>query len=136
MRLANDLSGYVRLQCSGFLAQCDVFLQGNPKGSLIGYLFVRQESNGSVYFESDTFTDDGRVCIILGNFDGARFNATEDFEKRSAFQSKTGARDREGGYLLKRVGEHLRLQDEKWNYCYEEKRIDDVWNLIGTVRRY
>jgi len=137
MKLAGDLSGYIRLQCSGFSTQCDVFVQGNPKGSLSGYLLVRQESNGSVYFESDSFTDDGRVCVILGNFDGARFNAMGDFEQRSSFQSKSGARDKDGGYLLKRVGESLRVQDEKWNYCcYEEKRIDDVWNLIGTARRH
>ena len=137
-KLAGDLNKYIRLQCSGFFTQCDVFVQGNRTGSLIGYLTMRRESDGTVYFESDTLTDDERACIILGTFDGARFNPTEDFEQRSSFQSKTDGRNKKsnGGYLFKRFGEHLRVQDESWNYCYETKHIDDVWNLVGTARRH
>ena len=138
MKFAGDVSSYIRLKCSGFAAQCDVFVQGNRKGSLIGYLFIRQESDGSVYFESDTWTNDERVCVILGNFDGAHFNAIDNFERRSAFQANTAARNKgdKGGYLITRAGEHLRVQDDKWNYCYETKTIDDVWNLLGTARRH
>jgi hypothetical protein len=134
MKLAGDPSSYVRTKCSGFSASCDVFVQGNGKGSLVGYLFIRQESDGSVYFESDALTDDGRVCVILGNFDGSRFEATEDFEQRSSFQSQRG-KTNDGGYLIKRSGERLRVRDDKWNYCYDAKSIDDVWNLMGTARR-
>ena len=137
MKLVGDLDSYIRLKCAGFAARCDVFVQASNRGSLIGYLFIRQESNGSVYFESDTRTDDERICVILGNFDGAHFVATENFERMSTFQAKTGGQDQagNGGYLIKRDGDSLRVQDDKWNYCYGTRRIDDIWNLVGTARR-
>jgi hypothetical protein len=132
MKLAGDLDSYIRLKCAGFAAQCDVFVQASNRGSLIGYLFIRQESNGSVYFESDTTN-----LRHLGEFRWCTFRRHRKLRTDGTFQAKTGGQDQadKGGYLIKRDGDSLRVQDDKWNYCYGTKRIDDIWNLVGTARR-
>jgi hypothetical protein len=38
-------------------------------------------------------------------------------------------------WYLERVGPRIRLNDERWNYCYRNRRIEDVWQRIGIWHR-
>jgi hypothetical protein len=132
MKLAGSIESYIRRECGKDFRylDCSIFVQPDPKGSLIGYLKIYQMPKGTAVFETDTLTSDGRTCLIGGNIDGERLDTTADFEHGSLFETKDGV----GMYHFERVGPRIRITDERWNYCYRSRHIDDVWFLIGTAR--
>ena len=117
-------------------AMCQVFVQPDRSGSLFGYIALRRTRDGGILYESDTVTRDGRQCLLVGRFEGsaysdpdpAHFDLTRDFKKVSYFSTEQG----NGAFYFERVGNRLRVNDERWNYCYTDKHIDDVWYLMGT----
>ena len=92
--------------------------------------------NSSVVFNSDTVTSGtgAKECSIGGNFDGEKFDSSVDFKQRSSFQYKRSSGVVAGGmFYLERVGSRLRINDERWNYCYDKRHIDDVWTFLGRA---
>ena len=135
MKLAGDASSYIKRECGADVRYklCEVFVQSDQKGSLVGYLNLVQMPDGSVVFGTDTVTSEGRDCLIGGHFDGEKFDASAPFKQRSSFTyGRDGAM---GMFYFERNGPRLRVNDERWNYCYKNRHIDDVWFLVGQATR-
>jgi hypothetical protein len=137
MKLANfDVTMYLERACIDAWkeSRCDAYVQYDPNGSLVGYLFIKQY-NGSLSFETDTkttpLTPESKDCTLGGAIENSDFDPTKDFKARSPFTYENGM----GMIYLEKIANHLRVTDERWNYCYENRHLDDVYTLIGTFSR-
>lgn len=138
MRLVNfNASEYVKLKCLRYFREesCQVFAQTDPNGSLNGYLILY--GNGNSYrADSDTRTTPAGPtsieCVISGEVEVREGDPVSDFLGHITFTNKL---DATGLFYLKRIGNRLKIEDERWNYCYEDRHIDDVYTLIGTITR-
>lgn len=131
-----DAGAYVKQKCVDAWRQsiCEVYAQTDPNGSLSGYLAIEGDGN-SWGFNTDTVKTprgpQSGECMLGGVIEVTEGQPTSDFSGRSQFE----ANDAIGMIYLKRVGNNLKVNDERWNYCYEDRHIDDVYVLIGTFTR-
>jgi len=112
-------------------AACSVWVQPDNEGTLIGYLTIVTEDDGGTFYRSDTVTRDRRPCFIGGSLEQITPIDPPGFKARSQFSVKEAI----GMIYFKREGNHLEINDERWNYCYQTTHISDVWYLLGTQNR-
>jgi hypothetical protein len=137
MKLAgSDIGAYVQRACidSWKEHRCDIYVQTDPNGSLLGYLIL-EEYNGALSFHTDTLmtpvTAGSRACSLGGAIEQTGVDPTKDFKSRSPFETRDG----EGMIYIEKVGPNLHVNDERWNYCYSDRHIDDVYVLVGSLVR-
>lgn len=137
MRLVGfDVATYVERQCRDAWqsAKCEVFAQTDKSGSLLGYLKI-EGTGDELSFNTDTRTNPSsgtaKECLLGGALENIERRPDGEFRARSMFQT----RDATGMIYLNRVGDNLKVNDERWNYCYTDQHIDDVYTLIGTLTR-
>lgn len=154
-----DIVQYARSLC-GFDQQapyrpsrCDVFAQGDPAGTLIGYLAVRQSRDG-VWLDSaitlgSRLAGGPRGCGISGKLSRSdRGGALTGEDIAGNYRARTGyaAWEKEPGnwlvvpddgsdksidnpkasfgmWYIERSGDNLRLSQERWNYCYRDSGV-------------
>lgn len=133
--LYGNIEQYVQNTCPAMgITMCEVFVPIDDNPTLGGYLILTQNMDGSVDFTTDTMTDKDKPCIVGGNFDGALFDSSSDFNQQSFFEYNKGNGVMAGGmWYMKRQGNRIQLHDERWNYCYKNKHIDDVWKRIAYI---
>ena len=138
MRLVSfNVHEYVKVKCLKFFREesCQVFAQTDPNGSLSGYLILY--GNGESFSaSSDTRTTPigptSTECMISGAIDVTKGDPSSDFSGRIFFTNKL---DATGIFYLERIGNQLKVEDERWNYCYDDRHIDDVYTLVGTITK-
>jgi hypothetical protein len=128
-------------------SRCDVYVQPDADGSLTGYLII-QQYDGRLSFKTDTMTTSksvyARSCSLGGSLKGEHFDPggknyrvienldpTGSWKARSPFETKSA----KGMMYVEKVGDKLRVNDERWNYCYPDRHIDDVYVLVGSLVR-
>ncbi len=127
-----DVATYIERQCEdGWKqAECEVFAQTDKSGSLMGYLIIQGTGNEQS-FTTDTVTSFGTECILGGALEDIERLPNGEFRARSMFETKEAT----GMIYLDRVGNNLKVNDERWNYCYPDRHINDVYTFIGSYRR-
>lgn len=131
---SGDIKKYALDKCSAVLnTVCEIFVPIEENQTLDGYLILEKYKDGNVVFNTDTIKTNKEACILGGNFDGEKFDSSKDFDQRSSFTLNTGAM---GMWYLKRSGNKVKLNDERWNYCYDNKHIDDVWVRVAKVTKF
>lgn len=122
-------------------SHCDLYVQPDADGSLVGYLIIVQ-SNGGLWFKTDNI-----FCGIGGPLTGMDFDPvtkefhdgldpTGNWHARSPFEIKSAKGEFNNGILyLEKIGDKLRVTDERWNYCYPDRHLDDVYSLVGSLTR-
>jgi hypothetical protein len=146
--------------------RCDVYAQSEKDGTLIGYLAVVQDKPGA-RLESALQLNEKKVgsgstgCGISGDLytsDATRVaDASKDFESQIAYSAwekepgnwlvaPAGPNDQVdddpnsqiGVWYVKRSGDKLHVNQERWNYCYGPKSdvyVDDVFYRVVTLTR-
>jgi hypothetical protein len=140
--------------------RCDVYVQADTKALLVGYAAILQGQD--VTIETAIQTDrrrKGLGCFIEGplentdfNHPGAKLDASKDFQARLsyiAWEKSPGdwvvsfgdnSEDTEGAggmWYIKRTNEKLRINQERWSYCYSrpDVYIDEVFlNAVTLIR--
>lgn len=132
-----DVQKYVKESCVDLWrsSTCQVFAQPDPQGTLTGYLIISGDGK-SYSVDSDTVTTplgvSSKKCSIGGELEVTEGKPTSNFSGWSAFSSRDGA---EGRFWFKRIGNNVKVADERWNYCYDDRHIEDVYVLIGSLTR-
>lgn len=132
--------------------RCDVYVQPDKTGTLIGYAFVLVDANGARFNTVTTLNErkqpGGGVCYLSGtiwdegaNYDRAVADTSRNFSGRQMYRVfKNGAGDdlvtpvdpneqvddQDGAYgvwYLTREGDKLRIAQERWNYCYQDNSV-------------
>ncbi|RZF59006.1 hypothetical protein EWE75_24185 [Sphingomonas populi] len=154
-----DLAKYAVTAClldtSANLApsRCDIYMQPDKSGTLIGYAAVTQDSKGVSFSTFTTLNDKqaGEDCFIQGALTGAGENyktpvkdASNDFSGQfmySAWQKEPGnyivspvddssmsdttSDDTAlGVWYVSKTGDKLRISQERWNYCYRDSNVN------------
>lgn len=147
--------------------RCDIYMQPDKNGTLIGYAAVVQDSKG-VSFQTITTLNEkkqpGETCSIQGPIagDGDDYkapvkDASKNFEGHfmySAWQKEPGnylvspvddasTNDMTnddtalGVWYVSKVGDKLRISQERWNYCYRDSsvNVDDVFYRVISLTR-
>ena len=161
-----DLSRYAIKLCDLDFAnnlrpdRCEVFVQPDRSGLLVGYAVLTQGRIVSIDTAVETDRQKGGLgCFVGGdlensNFDNpkAKLNIGRNFEARLAYNAwEKGPGDwmvaplsddpnQEGAtgvWYVKRLGNKLRISQERWNYCYSGSKvyIDEVFNHALTLTR-
>lgn len=140
--------------------RCDIYAQPDPIGTLIGYAVVTQDKQG-VSFDTTTTLNEkrepgGRGCSLSGKLDGDEtpiMDASKNFDGHSMYLAwekapgeyiispATGGADDTapdhalGVWYVKRMGDKLRITQERWNYCYKDSNVyvDDVFYRVITL---
>jgi hypothetical protein len=133
--------------------RCDLYVQPDRDGTLIGYAALTQFPNG-VSFNTDTTTNPqkeprGKACGLSGKIydsNGSRravTDASQDFDGSVMYsaweknpgeflvsqvgpndQGETGNDGALGVWYLSKKGDKLRISQERWNYCYSDKDVN------------
>ncbi|GEO00640.1 hypothetical protein NSE01_24720 [Novosphingobium sediminis] len=146
--------------------RCDVFVQPDIGGTIIGYAALIQDPSG-VRLESALQLNEKKVglassgCGISGDLytmDGPRVtDASKDFVSQisySAWEKTPGnwlvtttesdgnidenSNAAFGTWYIKRTGDKLQINQERWNYCYPsnvEVNIDDIFYRVLTLNQ-
>lgn len=135
--LGGDLAAYIKEECEPLWAseRCDVYAQADPDGALVGYLTLIKTDENNVIYETDTLTNQKQACLLGGKLESIEGDINSDFSARAPFHYVGEGRDAGGMIYLKRRGDNLRVTDERWNYCYGDRHIDDVYVLVGSFVR-
>ncbi len=140
--------------------RCDLFVQSDRSGLLVGYAVLTQGSKPSIETAVETDSSRGGLgCGISGNLENtdfehpdAKLNIGRDFESRmsySAWEKEPGnwmvapvsdEVDQEGAigvWYIKRANDKLRITQERWSYCYGDRRayVDEVFRRVLTLVR-
>lgn len=120
-RMSGSLDDYATEECKrdGYV-KCWTFVQRQPGAALHGFVFLGERTNGRVDVWSDTKRQDGQFCGIRGELINGRIDYTY----------QTGLGSAHGVFYIDRRGDRLRIRDERWNYCYPDRHIDDVFDLV------
>lgn len=144
--------------------RCDVYAQADPAGTLVGYVAVKQIHDGVWLNSALTLgnTARGRVpCFIGGKLTSSETyeamtpaEATRDFRARTGYAAwerspgdwmispddgedelDSNPNSARGTWYLERSGNNLRIQQERWNYCYPDTsvHIDDVYRRVISL---
>jgi hypothetical protein len=132
--------------------RCDVYVQPDSAGTLIGYAFVSVDAKGAHFNTVTTLNSQkqagGGDCYLSGtiwderaNFERTVADASRDFSGRQMYRVfKNGAGndlvspvdpndplyDQEGAFgvwYLTKSGDKLRIAQERWNYCYKDHSV-------------
>lgn len=149
-----DLAKYGMAMCdqnittAGKLMECDVYVQQDKGGSLIGYTMLGQGDKGvGFYTTADLNPDKGSgasTCAFGGmitdakdlskDFDGSMSYSAWEKEPGNWLISTDDAGDDQnfanGMWYLHKEGNKLRITQERWNPCYSSAKngsIDDVF---------
>jgi hypothetical protein len=135
--LGGDLAAYIEEECEPLWSseRCDVYAQADPAGALVGYLTLIKTDDSSLAYKTDTFADQNRACLLGGKLENIEGDISGDFSARSPFHYVGEGRDAGGMIYLKRRGGNLQITDERWNYCYSDRHIDDAYVLVGSFVR-
>lgn len=132
-----DAAAYIQRACidTWRVSRCDVYAQPEARGTLLGYVTISVSPTGAS-FETDTITTPlgttSKECVFSGVIEGDNLDVGKDFRARSQFETTDGAI---GMIYLERVGNNLHMSDERWNYCYDERHVGDVYYLVGSFAR-
>lgn len=153
-----DLAKYAVEGCSLDVApqyaptRCDVYVQPDKSGTLIGYAFVLADAKGAHFNTVTTLNErkqlGGGDCYLSGttwdqgaNYEKVVADTSRDFNGRQMYRVfKNGAGDdlvspvdpngavdnEEGAYgvwYLTKEGDKLRIAQERWNYCYKDDSV-------------
>lgn len=170
-----DLAKYAVQGCALYAraeyapSRCDVYVQADKSGTLIGYAFVYKEPKG-VFFSTATTLNTQKEpgaesCTLSGAIydEKSQYQSkmvadpSRDFEGRQMYYTfKNGAgatlvseadpssdaslpEDAAMGvWYIKKQGDKLRIEQERWNYCYKKADvyIDDVFfRAVSLVRQ-
>lgn len=134
--------------------RCDIYVQPDPNGTLIGYATITQNAKG-VSFQTTTTTNEkkrfgGGACYIGGILSGSGSDwknpisdASKDFSGQFAYlawEKEPGnwmVSPMEGGsagslpenasggmWYVEKKGDKLHIYQERWNYCYKDESIN------------
>lgn len=145
-------------------SRCDIYVQPDKAGTLIGYAIVTQNNKEGARFQTVTALNERKEsgdCWLDGKLAGADSNynrpvadISQNFDARSmyaAWEKEPGnflvtepspETDEDPNYAMgvwyvEKKGDKLRISQERWNYCYRDKdvSIDDVfYRLLGLKR--
>src|SRR3954465_16022279 len=96
--VGGDVAAFTRRFCGTFTGTCEVFVQPDSKGGLIGYLKLLTSKRGTS-FDTATATRAGKQCVAGGNLenieasDGGSLpdnDTTKDFRARVMVDYITG----------------------------------------------
>jgi hypothetical protein len=134
--------------------RCDIYVQSDPNGTLIGYAILTQDHNGVNLNTATTLNEKkepgGKRCIISGKIESIGISpikqiadANKDFDGQfmySAWQKDPGnylispassddLADVEpdhalGVWYVAKKGDKLRISQERWNYCYSDSSVN------------
>ncbi|MDO7842733.1 hypothetical protein [Sphingomonas immobilis] len=168
-----DLAKYAQVACTLDVppehapSRCDIYVQPDKTGTLIGYAAVTQTKDGArlstvTSLNAEKQPRGAATCGIEGliyggggDYTKAIKDASRDFEGQIAYSawekdsnnwlvSQLGPNDQgdeqgsTGIWYVKRQGEKLRINQERWNYCYTDTGVymDDVFTrAIVLVRQ-
>lgn len=167
----NDIGKYAETLCTTDVPanaapqRCDVYVQPDPNGTLIGYAVVWEDAKG-VSFQTITTLNEkkqpgGEGCGIQGQLAGSGADwakpvkdASKDFHGQfmySAWEKDPGnwlvaPSDSEplpdnaltGVWYVEKKGNKLHIYQERWNYCYRDSSVsvDDVfYEAVSLMRR-
>lgn len=157
-----DLAKYAETACTLDvplkLAQtrCDLYVQSDPNGTLIGYAAVTQDVQGVSFNTATTINEKkepgGKACDLGGKLtvveggDKVVSDAGKDFDGEFMYSAwerdpgvwlvspaeTSGAVDPDhplGVWYVSKSGDKLRISQERWNYCYADSsvNVDDVF---------
>lgn len=150
--------------------RCDVYVQPDRNGTLIGYTVVTQDKSG-VSFETTatlnekkapsdsagcgfggklyTSQDTGGPVVLRDaskDFDGQFMYSAWEKEPGNWLVSPAGPDDQVddddksqlGVWYVKRKGDKLNVNQERWNFCYptnSDVNVDDVFYRVLTLTR-
>ncbi len=140
--------------------RCDVYVQPDPKGLLVGYAAILQGQD--VRIETAVETDrqrQGLGCFLVGSLENtdydnsdAAFDTSKDFQARMGYiawekspgdwvvsfgEDNENAEGAGGMWYIKRANNKLRITQERWSYCYgsPDAYIDEVFsNAVSLIR--
>jgi len=140
--------------------RCDVYVQADTKALLVGYVAILQGRD--VTIEAAIQTDrrrKGLGCFIEGplentdfNHPGAKLDASKDFQARLSYiawekspgdwvvsfgDNSENTEGAGGMWYIKRTNDKLRINQERWSYCYSrpDVYIDEVFlNAVTLIR--
>jgi len=138
--------------------RCEVFVQRDPSGHLIGYIALRQSDVVSIETALKTIEQNGgQGCAIFGNIESSNFedgdrtlDASRDFQGRLPFfawekspgnwmiSTEGDDPNSAGGmWYFERKDNKLRVSQERWNYCYKDSGIyiDEVFEHLASLSR-
>jgi len=161
-----NLAEYARHLCGLDFAnkqrpdRCDVYVQSDPKGLLVGYASILQGQDVRIETELETDRSRGGMgCFVSGalvntDFDHpeAKLDPSKDFQARlgyGAWEKSPGdwmvspgdddvdTQGARGMWYIKRSNNKLRISQERWSYCYSgsDIYIDEVFNHAVTLTR-
>lgn len=135
--LGGDLPAYIQRECAPIwrMKSCDVYVQSDRTGALLGYLFISGSADEGFGFNTDTVTDRNRECSLGGSLENIEGDPRGAFKARVPFTTITDGEEAMGMIYLERVQDRLRVSDERWNYCYDDRHIDDVYTFVGSLER-
>lgn len=140
--------------------RCDLFVQGDPSGTMIGYAALLQTSSG-VFLKTQVDTNKDAADAEAGcGIDAFIFKSGAAYEETVTNSAKpftgqvmysaaknygddfmvsfSGLPDNEpsgpespdaarGVWYIERTNDKLRIEQERWSYCYRDTRVDDVF---------
>jgi hypothetical protein len=147
--------------------RCDVYAQSDKAGTLVGYIAVKQGASAVTLESALTLGDRSSSkagCYIGGKLSSSETGddlqpgeASRDFHARtmySAWEKEPGnwlvVTDEQGDpsenvnadaamgvWYLERKGNNLRVQQERWNYCYKDSSVsvDDVFRRVISLTK-
>jgi hypothetical protein len=137
--------------------RCEVFIQPDKAGLLVGYVALQQGID--VRISTDIKTDmakSGLGCFLNGVLENSDYNKagskpdiSQNFQARLPFfgekkssgdwmiSSEESQGSAGGMWYVKRVGNNLRISQERWSYCYSDNRlyVDEVFRHALTFNR-
>ena len=136
--------------------RCDVFVQADPGGALVGYAVLTQGDEVRIDTAVTTDKDRGGLgCFVSGvleSYPEGQIDTARDFRARMgyvAWEKDPGKwmvapmadepnQEGAGGmWYVERKRDKLRISQERWNYCYtdSEVAIDEVFRHALTLVR-
>lgn len=142
--------------------KCELFVQPDKSGLLTGYVALMQGRSDGVRIDTALETDrqkSGTGCFISGKIDNSDFdhpeapiNVSRDFQGRVpfaawekspgdwmvSFNDDEGSENAANGmWYIKRLNSKLRIEQERWNYCYSDKNVhlDEVFTQVLSLER-
>jgi len=155
----NDIGKYAKTLCTTDVPastaprRCDVYVQPDPNGTLIGYAAVWEDAKG-VSFQTVTTLNEkkqpgGESCYIEGQLSGSGADwqksvrdASKDFTGQfmySAWEKDPGNwvvspadsssdpmpdNTSNGVWYVEKKGNKLHIYQERWNYCYRDSSVN------------
>jgi len=167
--LDGDLAKYALQACEGVyefyhssdrLDRCELFVQPDKTGLLVGYVFMMQGKVVSIASALETDKKRGGFgCSIEGDLrqsgEFQPFDISKDFKASTfyaAWEKSPGdwmtipdradspdavfdAEEPVGVWYFERVNNNLRINQERWSPCYNDEYVDEVFTSLVTLVR-